>query len=119
MILSRLDLHEGPDNTVVASFELPGLKKEDVSIELHNNQLTISGEAKATSSTSSSEGAQGESPSAKYFVRERRFGSFSRTVQLPEGTQPESVKATVADGVLTVTYPKSTPEQSPKKITIQ
>lgn len=113
--LCRVDVHEGPDNTVVASFELPGLKKEDVSIELHNNQLTISGEAKSTTTTTSPEGEEG----SKYFVRERRFGKFTRTLPLPEGTQPESVKAAVADGVLTVTFPKATPEQSPKKITIQ
>lgn len=111
----RVDVHEGPDNTVVASFELPGLRKEDVSIELHNNQLTISGEAKSTTTTHSPEGEEG----SKYFVRERRFGKFSRTIPLPEGTQPDSVKAAVADGVLTVTYPKATPDQSPKKIDIQ
>lgn len=86
-----------------------------MSIELHNNQLTISGEAKSTTTTTSPEGGEG----AKYFTRERRFGRFSRTLPLPEGTQPESVKAAVADGVLTVTYPKATAEQSPKKITIQ
>lgn len=111
----RVDVHEGPDNTVVASFELPGLKKEDVSIELHNNQLTISGEAKSTTTTHSPESEEG----SKYFVRERRFGKFSRTIPLPEGTRPDSVKAAVADGVLTVTYPKATPDQSPKKIDIQ
>jgi len=107
----KVDVHEGPDNTVVASFELPGLKKEDVSIELHNNQLTISGEAKSTIT----EGDE----NSKYYVRERRFGKFTRSIPLPEGTQPDSVKAAVVDGVLTVTYPKATPEQSPKKITIQ
>lgn len=111
----RVDVHEGPDNTVVASFELPGLKKEDVSIEFHNNQLTISGEAKSSTTTTSPEGDE----HSKYFVRERRFGKFTRTIPLPEGTQPDTVKAAVTDGVLTVTYPKATPEQSPKKITIQ
>lgn len=112
-LFSRVDVHEGPDNTVVASFELPGLKKEDVSIELHNNQLTISGEVKSTTATA--EGKEG----LKYFVRERRFGKFSRTLSLPEGTQPDNVNASVADGVLTVMFPKATPEQSPMKIAIQ
>lgn len=112
----RVDVHEGPDNTVVASFELPGLKKEDVSIELHNNQLTVSGEAKSTTTTHSPEGG---ADGSRYFIRERRFGKFSRTIPLPEGTRPDSVKAAVTDGVLTITYPKATPEQSPKKIDIQ
>jgi HSP20 family protein len=45
-----MDVHEEEKtNTVVAAFELPGLKKEDVNINLHNNRLTISGEAKADS----------------------------------------------------------------------
>lgn len=109
----RLDVQEGPDNTVIASFELPGLKREDLSIELHNNQLTVSGEAK------SSLNAEGDDEGKKYFVQERRFGKFSRMLELPEGTQPESVKASVADGVLTVIYPKATPELAPKRIDIQ
>lgn len=82
-ILSRLDLHDGPDNTLVASFELPGLKKEDVSIDLHNNRLTISGESK--SSYDSHNGQNSEEPTFR--VRERRFGKFSRSIALPEGTQ--------------------------------
>jgi len=105
----RLDVHDGPDNTTVASFELPGLKKEDVSIDFHNNVLTVSGESKSSS----------EHGNENYQVRERRWGKFSRSLALPEGTKPESIKASVVDGVLTVTFPKVTPEQAPKKIAIQ
>jgi HSP20 family protein len=57
-----MDVHEDEKhNTVVASFELPGLKKEDVSIDLHNDRLTVSGEAKASS----------ERDEKGYAVRER------------------------------------------------
>ncbi|KAF4580437.1 hypothetical protein EYR40_003153 [Pleurotus pulmonarius] len=105
----RMDLHEDvQQNAVTASFELPGFKKEDVSIDVHNGRLTVSAE----SSTSSENKADG------YAVRERRFGKFSRTLQLPQGIKDEDIKASMQDGVLTVTFPKSLPEVAPKKITI-
>ena len=73
----RIDVHEGPDNTVVASFELPGLKKEDVNIDLHNDRLTVSGESKHVE----------ERTEGGYAVRERRFGKFTRSLPLPQGTK--------------------------------
>jgi HSP20 family protein len=70
-----MDIHENAEgNTVTASFELPGLKKEDVKIDVHQGRLTISGE-----STDSSERAENG-----FAVRERRYGQFSRTIQLPQ-----------------------------------
>ncbi|EIN11781.1 HSP20-like chaperone [Punctularia strigosozonata HHB-11173 SS5] len=105
----RMDLHENKDsNTVTATFELPGLKKEDVSIDVHNNRLTISGESKVSS----------EHDENGYAVRERRFGKFSRSLQLPQGIKDGEIKASMENGVLTVTFPKSAPEAAPKKITI-
>ncbi|KAL4255094.1 small heat shock protein (HSP20) family protein [Pleurotus pulmonarius] len=105
----RMDLHEDAKaNSVVASFELPGFKKEDVHIDVHNGRLTVS----ADSSVSSEKKEEG------YVVKERRFGKFARTLQLPQGIKDEEIKATMQDGVLTVTFPKSAPELAPKKITI-
>jgi HSP20 family protein len=104
----KTDLHEGPDNTVVASLELPGLKKEDVTIELDNDRLTVSGECKY----------EGEHTEAGYAIRERRFGKFTRTLPLPQGTKPESVKAVMEHGVLTLTFPQAGPEQAPKRVAI-
>jgi HSP20 family molecular chaperone IbpA len=73
---SRMDLHEDSDeNTVTATFELPGVKKEDVNLDVHNGRLTISGETKMSE----------EHEEGGYAVRERRFGKFSRTLQLPQG----------------------------------
>ncbi|KAG9310070.1 small heat shock protein [Chiua virens] len=96
----RLDMHESENsNIVIATFEFPGLKSEEVAIDVHNSRLIMSGES-ATSS-SHSEGA--------YAVRERHYGKFSRTLQLPSGTKPEDVKAKMEHGLLTVT--KSIPEQ--------
>jgi hypothetical protein len=62
-------------NTVIATFELPGLKKEDVNIDVHHNRLSISGEVK----TSTERNENG------YAIRERSYGGFSRTLQLPVG----------------------------------
>ena len=69
----RIDVHQGPDNTVVASFELSGLKKDDVNIELHNDRLTVSGESKHLE----------ERIEGGYAVRERRFGKFTRSLPVP------------------------------------
>jgi len=105
----KMDLHENAEaNTVTATFELPGLKKEDVQLDVHNGRLTISGESK----TEVNQEEHG------YAVRERRYGKFSRTLQLPEGVKAEEIKASMENGVLTVTFPKSTPEQAPKKISV-
>lgn len=72
-----MDLHENPQtNLVEATFELPGLRKEDVNIDVHNNRLTVSGEHKIAE----------ERDENGYAVRERRVGRFSRTLQLPPGT---------------------------------
>ncbi|KAH7929677.1 small heat shock protein [Leucogyrophana mollusca] len=105
----RMDLHEnGSTNTVTATFELPGLKNEDINIDVHNSRLTIAGE-----STTSQ-----EQDEAGYAVRERSYGKFSRVLQLPQGTKPEDVKAKMEHGVLTVTFPKASPEQQPVRIAI-
>ncbi|TEB38098.1 small heat shock protein [Coprinellus micaceus] len=105
----RMDLHEDTEkNLVTATFELPGLKKEDISIDLNNGRLTVSAESKI--STDHEEGG--------YAVRERRFGKFSRMLQLPQGVKEEEIKASIDNGVLTVTFPKSTPDLAPKKITV-
>ncbi|KAH8107234.1 HSP20-like chaperone [Cristinia sonorae] len=105
----RMDVHEdAQSNTVLATFELPGLKKEDVNIDVHNNILTVSGESKVSS----------ERDENGYAVRERRFGKFSRSIPLPQGIKGEDIKASLENGVLSVTFPKTTPEQAPKKIAI-
>ncbi|KAA1476756.1 HSP20-like chaperone [Dentipellis sp. KUC8613] len=105
----RMDLHDNKEtNTVTATFELPGLKKEDVHLDVHNNTLTVSGETNVDSTRDES----------GYTVRERRFGKFSRTIPLPQGIKHEEIKAALDNGVLTVTFPKTTPEQTPQRITV-
>lgn len=64
-------------NTVTAMFDLPGIHKKDVSIDVHNNILSVSGETKGTA----------EREEEGYTLRERRYGKFSRSLSLPPGTK--------------------------------
>lgn len=85
-----MDLHEDKEkNLVTATFELPGLKKEDIQLEIQNSRLSVSAESKL--SKDYEEGG--------YAVRERRYGKFSRTLQLPQGVKvfdsSETIKLTV------------------------
>lgn len=77
--LSRLDVYESKDtNTVTATLELPGWTSDGVAIDVHQNRLTVSGEAPAPDSSEEEK---------SYVVHERRGGKFSRTLQLPFGTK--------------------------------
>jgi len=100
-----LDLYQNNDN-VVAVLELPGMRKEDIEISLHDGTLTISGERKS----SSSNGEKAERT-------ERYVGSFRRSVSLPVRVDSGKVNATYLDGILTVTLPKAE-EAKPKRIDV-
>ncbi|KAJ7196091.1 small heat shock protein [Mycena pura] len=105
----RMDLHENTgSNTVTATFELPGIKKEDVHIETLPGRLRVSAESKISE----------EHQKGGHIIRERRFGKYARTLQIPQGIKDEQIKASMENGVLTVTFPKTTSEQTPKSITI-
>ncbi|KAH7915184.1 HSP20-like chaperone [Hygrophoropsis aurantiaca] len=105
----KMDLKENDDGkSVTAFFDLPGLKKEDATIDVNNDRLIVSGEVN-TSSERDEEG---------YAVRERSCGKFSRTLQLPQNTKAEDVKAKIENGVLTVTFPKVKAQQEAQRVTI-
>lgn len=100
-----LDLYQNNDN-VVAMVELPGMRKEDIEISLHDGMLTIGGERKAQ---------KGEGDNA---ARTERFtGKFRRSVTLPTRVDANKVSATYKDGILTVTLPKAE-EAKPKQIQV-
>lgn len=102
-----LDLHEDKDNFIV-KIELPGMKKEDIDISLHEGSLSISGERKNEQKFENAE-----------ICRSERFvGRFQRTVELPSAVAHDQVKAQYKDGILTVTLPK-TEEAKPKQINVQ
>jgi HSP20 family protein len=98
-----LDVYEN-DESYVAMIELPGFKAEDISIDLQEGVLTLSGERK-----SDVEGA---------FRNERPTGKFSRRVELPNRVDSQRVTAAYKDGVLTVTLPKAE-DAKPRKINVQ
>jgi HSP20 family protein len=104
--LPAMDLVEGDDHFVLRA-DLPGVDEGDVKIELENDVLTVSGERKA----------EHEERGEGYHRLERAYGTFSRSLTLPEGVDPEAVQASFARGVLEVRIPK--PEQrKPRRVAI-
>ena len=101
-----LDVYEDKDNVFVRA-ELPGMKREDISLTLHDGSLSISGERKS----------EEKLRDAEVYRSERFFGHFQRTVTLPTPVQAETVKAQYKDGILTVTLPKAE-EAKPKQINV-
>ena len=97
------------DGDIVVRAELPGIKQEDVDITFHNGVLTISGVRKA----------EEEKERAGYYVRERRYGSFRRSLALPEGTDESKIHARYENGVLEVTVEGAAAVQEPKRIQIE
>ena len=100
-----LDLYQNNDN-VIARVELPGMRKEDIEISLHDGMLTINGERK-------SETAEGD----KAERTERYVGKFRRSISLPTQVDANKVTANYRDGILTVTLPKAE-EAKPKQIKV-
>lgn len=101
-----LDLYESNDN-VIAVVELPGMRKDDIEISLHDGTLAISGERKRESS---SDGNKAE-PTGRF------TGTFRRSIVLPTRVDASKVSAIYQDGILTVTLPKAA-EVKPKKIQV-
>lgn len=98
------------DNQLITRVDLPGVKKEDVKVEVTDGYLSISGERKT----------EAEEKKEHFYRCERQYGSFHRTVPLPEGVKPEDIKATFADGVLEVSVPlPAKAEAKARRIEIQ
>ena len=76
--------------------ELPGVSEKDISVEIHNNMLTVKGEKKFERSET------GKS----YYFSERSYGAFHRSFRIPEDVEPDKVTAGFADGILTIKVPK-------------
>jgi HSP20 family protein len=99
-------IHE--DEDLVVRAELPGAKPEDVDITVHNGVLTISGKLEK----------EREEERSGYLVRERRSGSFRRSLQLPQDVDEDQIKANFENGVLEVKIPGAAAIQEPKRIQI-
>ena len=98
------------DGDLIIRAELPGVKPDEVDITLHENVLSISGERKAE---------QEEEERGGYYIRERRYGSFSRSFSLPQGTDESKVRARFENGVLEVRVEGAGALQEPKRIQIE
>ena len=104
--IPAMDVVETDEHFVLRA-DLPGLSESDVKIEVEDNVLTVSGERKA----------EHEQRSEGYYRVERSFGSFSRSLTLPEGVDADSIQGSFNNGVLEVRIPK--PEQhKPRKVQI-
>jgi len=106
-LVPAIDVSEDDGNYVVSA-ELPGAKKDDVTIECHDHVLTIRGEKKSEREEKKEKG--------RYF--ERSYGAFSRSFTLPSNADPDRIQASFKDGVLTVTIAK-TEETKAKVISIK
>ena len=100
------EVKENQDSYVFKA-DLPGVKQDDLDISLVSNRLTISGKREAEQRD------EGET----WYAYEREYGSFTRAFTLPEGVDPDHVRADLKDGVLTLLIPKK-PEVQPKKIAV-
>lgn len=103
----RMDVREVDDKYILA-IDLPGVKLDDVNIELDGDHLVIHGSRQWTS----------ESEGERYHRVERTFGEFRRSVRLPRDVQRDGIGAEYTDGVLHVELPKSQPT-SARKIEIR
>jgi len=101
-----LDVYEDKDNVYVKA-ELPGMKREEIDLSLHDGNLSISGERKV----------EEKHKDGEVYRSERFVGRFQRTVTLPTAVATDKVKAQYKDGILTVTLPK-TEEAKPKHIDV-
>jgi HSP20 family protein len=101
-----LDLSEDKDNYHVR-VELPGMKREEIDLSLHDGCLSLSGERKQ----------EHEHKDQEVYRAERFFGRFQRTISLPGPVATDKVKAQYKDGILQVTLPK-TEEAKPKQIDV-
>ena len=101
-----LDMYEDKDNVYIRA-ELPGMKKEDIDVSLHNGSLSISGERKT----------QEEFKDAEVYRAERFVGRFQRSLTLPTAVAADKIKAQYKDGILSVTLPKAE-EAKPKQIDV-
>lgn len=102
----RLEICDEPQSRfVTATFELPGLKKEEIGVHLTNDgRLTISGDRRPPPLL-----ANTDPTFAMYPVKEFKYGKFERTINVPAGLQVKDINACLADGMLSISWPRAIP----------
>ena len=106
-LLPRLNISEA-DNKYLIEAELPGVKQNDLELKLDNNILIIKGKTEENN----------ENKERNYFMRERYYGSFQRSLTLPNNTNEDDINATFKDGILNIEITKKL-ENSTKKIEVK
>lgn len=99
-----VDVTEG-DKAYEVTAELPGMDEKSIEVKVVNGSLTIKGEKQE----------EKEEKKKDYYLHERRFGSFERRFDLPEGVDADKIEASFKKGVLTVMLPKKPEAQKPEK----
>ncbi|MEW5723497.1 MAG: Hsp20/alpha crystallin family protein [Thermodesulfobacteriota bacterium] len=107
LVLPKVDVVEGETEYKITA-EVPGYAREDLKVEVDNGVLRLSAEKKE----------EKEEKKENYHLRERRYGSFARSFNLPENVDGGKIEAKVKDGVLTVIVPKAEPSR-PKQIEVK
>ena len=103
-----VDIQQSNGNLVVTA-ELPGLKKEDVKVELTDDALVIKGERKS----------EHKEEREGFYKSERSYGQFYRSIPLPDGAKTDQAKAELTDGVLKVSVPVPEAKKSVRQITVE
>ena len=101
---------EEDKNFIKIKAEVPGIEEKDLQVSLENNVLTISGEKK--------EEIKKDDKKGKAILTERKFGSFSRSISVPEDIKSDKIEASYKNGILTLILPKDE-AKAPKKIDIK
>jgi len=108
-VSAKVDIFE-EGNDVVVKAELPGMKKEDLDVNLTDDTITVSGEKKKEEKIEKKD----------YYRVERSYGSFTRSFRLPKEVQSDKAKASFKDGVLEIRVPKTEEAmKKEKKVTIE
>jgi HSP20 family protein len=97
------------DNMIVVRADVPGMTKNDLTIEVTDGQLVLRGERKQ----------EKEEKKEGYYKAERTYGAFYRTLPLPEGTKIDEAKATIKDGVVEIVVPTTKLEEKKRTLTIE
>lgn len=97
------------DNAIVVRADVPGMTKNDVTVEVTDGQVVLRGERKQ----------EKEEKKEGFYRAERTYGAFLRTLPLPEGVKVDEAKATIKDGVLEVIVPAPKPEEKKRTLAIE
>jgi len=99
------------ENDLVVAAELPGMKPEDVNVHVEGNNLVIQGHTRTET--------ENRDQDRNYWYTERRFGSFYRTIPLPQGVNPDNAKANFDNGMLEITFPEAARNLQPQRRRIE